>query len=279
MPQRRLVTSRSQEPRRRFAEELRKLRAERGLTLRQFGERLGWDYSLFGKMEKGETLGGPEVVQALDQFFSTQGLLLVLWELASGDLRQFRERYRRYMELEADASSLWHFAVGLLPGLLQTEAYAREVLAAGQLRGEEFEKQVQARLTRRELLDGGDAPHFRCIISETVLRTPLRDRSAWREQLEHLVEMAQRPRIVLQVLLHSAGPHSLAHTDVMFLRVREGRTVAYVESASKGDLIEAPAPVEELQQMYDAVRDLALSPGESLNHILRLLEEVPCDPT
>ncbi|MCX4724023.1 helix-turn-helix domain-containing protein [Streptomyces sp. NPDC090052] len=278
MPQRRLVTSRSQEPRQRFAEELRKLRAERGVSLRQLGERVGWDYSLFGKMEKGETLGGPEVAQALDHYFGTQGMLLVLWELAMRDRTQFRERYRQYMALESDATSLWHFAVGLLPGLLQTEAYAREVLAAGRLLGEEIEKQVQARLTRRELLDGDSAPQFRSILSETVLRTPLRNRAAWREQLEDLVEMSQRPRVALQVLLHSAGPHSLAHTDVMFLRVPEGRTVAYVEGASKGELIEGTAPVEELQQMYDSVRDLALSPGESRKHILRVLEEVPCDP-
>ncbi|GAA1014165.1 hypothetical protein GCM10009564_43040 [Streptomyces thermogriseus] len=68
MPQRRLVTGRSQEPRRRFAEELRQLRLAKGDSLRQLGERLGWDWSLFGKMENGETLGGPEVVQALDQY-------------------------------------------------------------------------------------------------------------------------------------------------------------------------------------------------------------------
>lgn len=131
MPQRRLVTSRSQEPRRRFAEELRKLRAERGLTLRQFGERLGWDYSLFGKMEKGETLGGPEVIQALDHYFGTQGMLLVLWELASKDRTQFRERYRQYMALESDATSLWHFAVSVLPGLLQTRTGVRAGGAGG----------------------------------------------------------------------------------------------------------------------------------------------------
>lgn len=130
MPTRRAVTGRSREPRARFAEELRHLRTERGDSLRQLGERLGWDWSLFGKMEKGETVGGPEVVQALDQHYGTPGLLLALWELAVSDQTQFKERYRRYMALEADATSLWHFAVSVLPGLLQTPGYAREVLAA-----------------------------------------------------------------------------------------------------------------------------------------------------
>jgi transcriptional regulator with XRE-family HTH domain len=76
MPQRRVVTGRSQEPRQRFAEELRTLRLAGGMSLRQLGERLGWDWSLFGKTEKGETLGSPEVVQALDTHYGTPGLLL-----------------------------------------------------------------------------------------------------------------------------------------------------------------------------------------------------------
>ncbi|MET9534318.1 MULTISPECIES: helix-turn-helix transcriptional regulator [unclassified Streptomyces] len=279
MPQRRLVTSRSKEPRQRFAEELRKLRAQHGLSLRQLGDRLGWDYSLFGKMEKGETLGGPEVVQALDQFFGTQGMLLALWELATGDRTQFRERYRQYMALEAEASSLWHFGVSVLPGLLQTEGYAREVLAAGGIKEPELTQQVEARMGRRELLQAQDAPPFRTILSEAVLRTPLRDLAAWREQLEYLAELAERDGVSVQVLPFRAGPYGLDSTDVWFLRLAGGRTVAYTENAYRGELIEADGPVERLQRAYDAVRDLALSPAESRKFILRMLEEVPCDPS
>lgn len=106
MPQRRVVTGRSQEPRQRFAEELRLLRAERGVSLKGLAEELGWDASNFGKMESGRTLGSPEVVEALDQFYGTPGLLLALWELAMADPSQFKERYRRYMILEAEATSL-----------------------------------------------------------------------------------------------------------------------------------------------------------------------------
>ncbi|MER7197140.1 transcriptional regulator [Streptomyces sp. CB01635] len=277
MPQRRVVTGRSQEPRQRFAEELRTLRAGSGTSLRQLGERLGWDYSLFGKMEKGETLGSPEVVQALDQHYGTPGLLLALWELAAGDHTQFRERYRRYMALEAEAVSLWHFAVSVLPGLLQTPGYAREVLAAGGLRGKELEQQVEARMGRRELLEGEDAPPFRTILSEAVLRTPLREVAQWRRQLEYVAEVAERPTVTMQVLPLSAGMHGLDSTALMFLRLPGGLTVAYTENAHRGELIEAHSPVERLQRAYDAMRDLALSPAESRNFVLATLEEVPCE--
>lgn len=277
MPQRRVITGRSQEPRQRFAEELRRLRTANGISLRKLGERLGWDWSLFGKMEKGETLGSPEVVEALDTYYETPGLLLALWELAAGDHTQFRERYRRYMALEAEATSLWHFAVSVLPGLLQTPGYAREVLAAGGLRGKELEQQVEARIGRRDLLDGEDAPPFRTILSEAVLRTPLRDAGAWREQLEYVLEMADRPGVTMHVLRQDAGMHGLVGTSLMFLRLTGGRTVAYTENAHRGDLVEADGPVERLQRAYDLMRDLALSPAESLKFVLAILEEAPCD--
>ncbi|MFC3349375.1 helix-turn-helix domain-containing protein [Streptomyces echinoruber] len=276
MPQRRLVTGRSQEPRQRFAEELRQLRAGKGESLRQLGERLGWDWSLFGKMEKEETLGSPEVVQALDQHYGTPGLLLALWELAAGDHTQFRERYRRYMALEAEAVSLWHFAVSVLPGLLQTPGYAREVLAAGGIKGAELEQQVKARMGRRELLEGEDAPPFRTILSEAVLRTPLRDAAEWRAQLEHLLEMSSRDNITVHVLPNSAGLHALLGFDVWYLLLPDGRTVVYTENGYRGELIEETAPVVRLQKAYDSVRDLALTPAESRKYILRKLEEVPC---
>ncbi|MGP3978916.1 helix-turn-helix domain-containing protein [Streptomyces sp. 8N114] len=279
MPTRRAVTGRSREPRARFAEELRHLRAQRGESLRQLGERLGWDWSLFGKMESGETLGGPEVVEALDQHYGTPGLLLALWELAINDQTQFRERYRRYMELEAKATSLWHFAVSVLPGLLQTPGYAREVLAAGGLKGMELEQQVQARMGRRALLEGDDAPPFRTILSEAVLRTPLRDVGEWRAQLEILGEVMERGNVTVQVLPFRAGPYGLDGTDVWFLRLPGGRTVAYTENVYRGQLIEEDGAVERLQRAYDAVRDLALSPAESRKFVLRMLEEVPCDPS
>lgn len=279
MPQRRVITGRSQEPRQRFAEELRILRTNSGVSLRKLGERLGWDWSLFGKMEKGETLGSPEVVQALDTYYGTPGLLLALWELAAGDHTQFRERYRRYMALEAEATSLWHFAVSVLPGLLQTAGYAREVLAAGGLKGKELEQQVEARIGRRELLEGEDAPPFRTILSEAVLRTPLRDVGEWRDQLEYLREVSERSNVTMQVLPLSAGLHGLMNAPAMFLRLSNARTVAYTENGYRGDLIEEDAPVERLQRAYDAMRDMALSPTESRKFVLATLEEVPCDPS
>jgi hypothetical protein len=69
------------------------------------------------------------------------------------------------------------------------------------------------------------------------------------------------------------------NTAVKFLRLADGRTVAYTENDVRGELIEETSQVEELQRAYDAVRDLALSPAESRTFTLRMLEEVPCEPS
>ncbi|MGW7424329.1 helix-turn-helix domain-containing protein [Streptomyces sp. NPDC054813] len=279
MPQRRVVTGRSQEPRQRFAEELRLLRAEKGVSLRELAERVGWDPSTFGKMESGRSLGSPEVVEALDQFYGTSRLLLTLWELAVGDPSQFKEQYRRYMSLEAEAVSLWQYSVSRPPGLLQTGGYAREALTAGGLMDEELDQQVEARIGRRGVLEGPDAPHFRVILFEAVLRNSLRDPRDWRVQLEYLAEAAGRPNITLHVLPFGTGLHGLDSTDTMFLRLSDGRTVAYAENDVRGELIEESSKVERLHRTYDDVRDLALTPAESRTFILRMLEEVPCEPS
>ncbi|MET8559082.1 helix-turn-helix transcriptional regulator [Streptomyces flaveolus] len=277
MPQRLVITGRSQEPRARFSEELRRLRGERGLSLRDLAKEVGWDASQFSKMESGQTLGGPEIVQALDQFYGTPGLLVTLWELAVADPTQFKEQYRRYMTLEAEAISLWHYGVSAPPGLLQTAGYAREALAVGWIEGPELEQQIEARLGRRQLLEGDSPPPFRAILSEAVLRTALRDVGAWRKQLGYLAEAAERPNITIQVLPFSAGLHGLLNTAVMFLRLLDGRTVAYTENDLCGELVEENASVELLQRRYDAMRDLALSPAESRKFILQTLEEMPCE--
>ncbi|MEU0049569.1 helix-turn-helix transcriptional regulator [Streptomyces sp. NPDC006309] len=279
MPQRLVITGRSQEPRARFTEELRHLRSERGLSLRDLAKEVGWDSSQFSKMESGQTLGGPEVVQALDQFYGTPGLLVTLWELAVADPTQFKEQYRRYMELEAEAISLWHYGGGTLHGLLQTPRYARELLAAGGIGGERLDQQVEARIGRRTLLEGADPPAFRTILSEAALRTSLRDGRAWREQLEYLAEVAERPNITLHVVPFGTGLHGLMSTEVTYLRLLDGRTVAYTENDVHGELVEENGNVERLQRTYDAVRDMALSPAESRKFILRLLEEEPCEPS
>ncbi|MET9195847.1 helix-turn-helix transcriptional regulator [Streptomyces olivaceus] len=278
MPQRRAITGRSQEPRARFAEELRLLRHARGASLRGVAEVVGWDASQFGKMENGHTLGGPEIVEALDQYYGTGGMLLTLWELAVADPTQFKERYRRYMVLEAEAVSMWQYSPSIVPGLLQTPEYAAELLRQGGQTGVELDKQVAARMGRRERLLAEGGPQFRAILSETVLHSALRSTAEWRAQLRHLLVMGERPNICIQVVPWAVGLHALTNTDAMFLH-GAARIVAWVETGYSGELVQETTAVDQLQLRYDRVRDTALSPGASREFIDRMLEEAPCEPS
>ncbi|WP_323182973.1 DUF5753 domain-containing protein [Streptomyces sp. NBC_00078] len=132
---------------------------------------------------------------------------------------------------------------------------------------------------RSELLTEDDAPRFWTIVSEAVLRAPMRDPVGWRNQLEHLLDMSARKNVTVQVLPLSVGLHALMNTDTVFLRSAGSRTVAWVETGYAGELVEETRDVDRLQLHYDLVRDLALSPDESRKFIRRLLEEAPCKPS
>ncbi|MCK1795789.1 helix-turn-helix domain-containing protein [Streptomyces sp. XM4193] len=276
MPIRRAVTGRSQDPRARFAEELRSCRRQYGKTLREVGREITWDHSHLGRMELGETLGGPEMVQDLDRLYRTN-YLLILWELAQKDPSQFRARYRRYMAMEAEATGIQIYSPAIVPGLLQTPPYAEAVLRAGGLKGTELEAQVKARIGRQDLLAGSKPPKLRAIVSEAALRTPITHASEWREQLRALIDSSGPVDVSLQVVPLSTGPHVLANTYVDFLRLPSAVTVAWVETSHRGELVEETAAVEHLLLSYDRVRDQALSVAETHALITNLVEGVPCD--
>ncbi|WP_416975412.1 helix-turn-helix domain-containing protein [Streptomyces sp. 4F14] len=280
MPARRTVTGRSGGPRERFAQELKKERVQKGVSLRKLAEDLGWSESLLSRMENGVLLGGPDVVEALDVYYGTGDKLLTLWELAVADKQQFKLKYRPYMELEEKAVALWHYGPTTPPGVLQTAGYARAALMAGGYEGEELERQIEARLGRqRALFDPANPVPFRSIMSEAVLRNPLTDLAEWRRQLEFLLEVSELPDVTIQVLPFGAGLHRLVNTDMMFLQLPDGKIVAYSENDVQSELFEETSRVADLNRTYDALRDLALSPAETRRFIMRLLEELPCDPS
>ncbi|WKX71067.1 Scr1 family TA system antitoxin-like transcriptional regulator [Streptomyces sp. XD-27] len=153
-----------------FAEELARLREESGLSYRELSDKVGWGHTHLYHMEKGASLGGPEAVEALDTFYGTTPLLMRLWEIAR-DGSLFRDKYKRAVELEAEASVIERFVPGIIPGLLQTPAYARALLWSaphGPENSPELEEQLAGRLSRQEILRRRPAPQFRAVIGETA---------------------------------------------------------------------------------------------------------------
>ncbi|MGI5196988.1 helix-turn-helix domain-containing protein [Streptomyces sp. CA-288835] len=255
---------------------LRLLREKAGKSLGQLAEETAYDKSYLYRLETGERLSKRAVMEDLDRYHGTDDLLVRLWRDARQEV--IKDKYKAFMELEATARVMWLFQLRV-PGLLQTEDYARAVLSG--LSGaqttadndEEVEEQVALRIGRQELLHRRPAPSVRVILDESALRRPVPDAEVWAAQLSHLVDAAELSNVALQVLPFTAGVHDLMDSHLWLLWQRVGEPVAYVEGNGVGELIEDPDKVLAFRLSYDLVRDAALTPAESTAFIKRLLEE------
>ncbi len=254
-----------------LATELARLREKASFSLSELADKTAYDRTHLYRLETGEKLGSPAVMAALDQTYGTGKHLADLWELARDDV--FRDKYKRFMELEKRASVWQQYAIGAIPGLLQTESYAREMLGFVYAEDEdELEVQLAARMARQERLHGEGRLNVRAILDESVLRRPMKDASAWHQQLRHLLRTAEFPNVTVQVLPYSAGLHHLLGTSLTVLWFPDGTSVAYNETNMTAELFEEPADVERLKLSYDLLRDSALPPRESVALIRNILE-------
>lgn len=261
-----------------LAAEAARLRERSGLSPAALAARTAYDSTYLRELESGRRLGTPAVFAALDGVYGSGGHLCELWELARDAV--FRERFKRFMELERRASVRHEYAAATVPGLFQTEEYARAQLLTARLGNEqELEEQAAARVGRQTLLVGEDAPRFRAVLDEAVLRRRLSDAAAWRRQLERLLEIAAMPRVTLQVLPFASGLQHLLGSSLTLLWMPDGQAVAYAEGFWSGELVEGPEDVDRLRLSCDVLRDSALPPEESEVFIRQLMEgDAPCAP-
>ncbi|MFE7836304.1 helix-turn-helix domain-containing protein [Streptomyces sp. NPDC057474] len=252
------------------------LREKAGRTLAQLAAETSYDKSYLYRLEKGERLSKRAVMEDLDTYYESGDLLVRLWRDARKEV--IKDKYKAFMELEATARVMWMFQLAV-PGLLQTEEYARTVLSglsraqttAGN--SEEIEEQVAARMGRQELLYREPAPSIRVILDEGAVRRPVPDAQVWADQLSRLVDAAELPSVALQVLPYTAGVHDLMNSHLTLLWQRVGDPIAYAEGNGVGELIDDPDKVLSFRLSYDLVRDAALPPEQSTAFIKRLLEE------
>jgi hypothetical protein len=184
-------------------------------------------------------------------------------------------RYATFIAYEAEATDLRNFEPILVPGLLQTEAYARAVNAVGrETETEAIEERVRARMKRQEVLTRKPPLRLHAIVSEGALMTPVGGEEVLREQLQHLIALSRRPTASVQVLRFAAGEHLATHGGFAILSFdRLGDPpLGYIETLAGELFLEAPRDVERLANTYDHLKALALSPAESVRLIKEKLE-------
>jgi transcriptional regulator with XRE-family HTH domain len=261
-----------------LAAELKRQRERAGWTLMELSERSRYDPSYLQRLETGTRLGSHDVMVVLDRLYDLGDLLSKLWRKAKREDKQ--RRYQGFAELEAEATGIQAFSANTVPGLLQTPGYAEELLRSfGPDSEEQLASQVHDRMSRQDRLTGVKPLNYRALLDESVIRRPTLRPSTWTEQVQHLIDAAQRPNITLHVVPLNAGLHSLLGGSVQLLWLPSGQTIAYVEGGWSGQLISEIEEVEHFRLSYDRVRDSALSPAESLELLRSTLEGQPsCTP-
>lgn len=256
-----------------YGVKLRKLRTRSGWTQRELGDRVPIAHSRIARYELGNETPPEDVCRRLDLLLDADGDLIELW----GHVRRtpFPDWARKFMEYEARATRMRKFSQ-IVPGLAQTESYARAVLQAGAIYDDRpAEEKIAARLDRQAILEQDVPPWLGVILDEAVLHRLVGGREVMREQLAHLVSLGERPRVHIQVLpLDSVDPAAMGGSFTL-LSLPDGREVAYEEGIIFGRLIEDGDDVLRRAVLYDRLQASALSPVASAELIRTAMEESP----
>ncbi|MFI5925358.1 helix-turn-helix domain-containing protein [Micromonospora sp. NPDC051543] len=269
----------------RLGAELRQLRRREALTLEQVCDRLGWaSTSKLSRIELGQSR--PDLADVLDllDVYQVPGpvrdaLIVIARDAATSRgwwkaLGEMSERQRVYAELEAGAADIVEYQPALVPGLLQTAAYARSRVAAGVLLTPEVdvEAEVRARALRQEVLRRADPPRYTAVLAEAVCDQGDLPVDVWREQLRHLVAVTGLAHVTVRLLprgLAGGGLHPLTpYSWYAFSDPADPRTVM-LEALTTDVRLATVLDVDRYERMTEALLAAALSPEESVTVLAR----------
>ncbi|WP_078849657.1 helix-turn-helix domain-containing protein [Streptomyces sp. NRRL F-5126] len=256
-----------------YGTKLRKLRVRAGLTQRQLGDKVPIAHSRIAQFELGNETPPEDVNGKLDVLLDADGDLVDLW----GHTKRtpYPDWARKFMAYEARACAMHKYMAHSVPGLLQTESYARELLRLGLpwCMSEEIDEAVAARMERQALLQSERPPLLWVVLDEAVIRRPVGGNVVMRDQLTRLMKAAMTPRVEVQILPFAAGAHSAMGGSLTVLSFESGPDVAYLEADHSGELVEDRAMVAKHSYRYDLVHAQGLSPEASTALIQKAMKE------
>nr|WP_255430202.1 helix-turn-helix transcriptional regulator [Streptomonospora sp. PA3] len=244
-----------------FGSYLRDCRLQAGLTIDQVASSVGLSSSLVGKVERGERVCQRSTARALEDLYGTSGALLDRWtrtQARSNDPTWSRQA----TECEPKASDIKQFHAMLLPGVLQTAAYARATFHDGRP-GEDMESVISARCSRLAALTAT----LSFVVPEHVLRTRVGGAQVMSEQLNHIVKLIEAERIVLQVLPAETPTLAGLAGHFRLFSFKDRLPMAYAEHVSGGVLIDDPSELHRLGVLWGTLTAFAYDPSRSTEMI------------
>jgi transcriptional regulator with XRE-family HTH domain len=257
-----------------FAAELKAQRAQRGWTQVEAGEKIGYSGSYVSDLERGDRMSTLPIAQACDREFNMPGTFVRRHEIAKR--AAYPSFFAPVVPLEQGAVRMHLWQLGAVPGLLQTEDYARALIRATrpQDRIEATERLVTARMERQEILRRDNPPRLWYVIDEGVLRRVVGSAEIMAAQLDRLIASARTPGIVLQVVPFSARDHAGTDGPIEIYEFTDRVTVVYAECNRGGRIIEDPQEVADMTTTLNMIRASALSPRDTLDLIVKIRSEV-----
>lgn len=259
-------------PRQKYGEELKIRRMASDMTQEALSEGVVCSPTLISHFEAGRRLPSPDDAQRIDLVLGTDGFFARwLRDLDS----KYADHFAAAAELERQATEIRQYGATLIPGLLQTEAYAREVFRAHSAnhRAEDLDQSVVIRMGRAQLLEDPSGPVAWTLLDEAVLRRRVGGPRVMAEQLRKIAGMAEVGRLRLHVLPYAVGAHALVEGMLYLMSFEDAAPVAYAEGLRTGRLMDDPALVSECQAAYDLALSDALSREQSLTLVRAIAEE------
>jgi transcriptional regulator with XRE-family HTH domain len=256
-----------------FGRQMKRLREWAGLDRAELGSRTGYSPSTIASFEQGRRIPPPRFIDQADEVLGAHGVLLEMKEEVAR--AQYPAFFRDAARLEAEAVELHVYATKAVPGLLQTEEYARAVFAMWRplLEEEVIDLRVTARLERHEVFARKPLPTISFVVEEAVLRRPLGGHEVMRGQLEQILLRGQQRNVEVQVMPTEREEHAGLEGPFTLMETKDGRRIAYVEAYKDSRLYTERKTVRELEEQYGILRAQALTPRESLILVEKLLGE------
>jgi DNA-binding XRE family transcriptional regulator len=257
-----------------FGAELRRVRVAAGMSQEQLGRELNFSGDLIGKIETSDRAPSPEFAAGCDRVFPhLDGLFERLVGLARRWNGPYPQWFRGWLDAEREAVSLRTWELAVVPGLLQTEGYARAILGANPDMVDDLDGQVAARMERQAILERDKPPTLWVALDETVLRRCIGSAKVMHEQLRHLADLADRPRITIQVVPAGVGVHAGLLGAFTIAAFDGAPDIVYLETSADGQVAEKPRMVAQVALRFDTLRAVALPKGDSLDLIVKVAEE------
>ncbi|MBF9128645.1 helix-turn-helix transcriptional regulator [Plantactinospora sp. S1510] len=250
-----------------LVDELIEARTSRSMTQEEWAHRVRFSPTHVSSVETRHRPPTGDYVAAVDKAFQTGGAYTrLLVKLASFDTAPIW--LRDWLEIEREAALLRWFEPAYVPGLLQTEAYARATLAGGRFTAEEIERHVASRLARQAILNQEVPPQLISVVDEAVLHRPVPDQAGlMREQVERIIELAALDHIQIQVVPATTGMYLGLAGQFIIAEMPDDKRIGYADNQLKAQIVDEAGEIARLARMWEVVRNHALPVKQSVELI------------